>query len=99
MTDTETKTCSKCKVEKDLDQFTVDRSRADGLRIYCVQCARKAVRTSVQRYPDRAKARARKENRVRYRALKRLRHAHVDEYQRYVDEERALYEEAEDETI
>lgn len=33
------KTCSKCKIEKPLDQFTNNKSCADGKCVYCKPCA------------------------------------------------------------
>jgi hypothetical protein len=32
------KTCSKCKIEKELDEFNKNKSRNDGLDIYCKKC-------------------------------------------------------------
>jgi len=34
------KTCTKCKLEKDKSEFSKDKSRKDGFRSYCKQCAK-----------------------------------------------------------
>lgn len=35
-----TKKCSKCRLEKELKSFNSDKSRKDGLRSFCMECAR-----------------------------------------------------------
>lgn len=35
------KTCLKCKIEKELTEFTTDNSRKDSLDVYCRSCRRK----------------------------------------------------------
>lgn len=34
-----TKVCSKCEIEKNVDEFIKDKTRKDGLRTYCKDCA------------------------------------------------------------
>ena len=83
------KLCSRCKETKPLTAFTVDKARADGLRIYCAVCSREAVKQSMERHPERVKERARMENRVRYQASKRLRELHPEEFKGLLIDERA----------
>lgn len=42
----ETKTCSRCQFDKDVDQFDNDSSRKDGRYPYCKECSKAAKRTS-----------------------------------------------------
>ena len=36
-----TKICSKCKIEKEVNEFSKDRQKNDGLRYYCKKCDKK----------------------------------------------------------
>lgn len=37
------KTCSKCKIKKELTEFRVDNSKKDGLRPDCKSCGRRVI--------------------------------------------------------
>ena len=54
----ETKTCSKCKREKPLTQFSKDKSKKDGHKYVCKLCAK--VRDKAYREANREKLKARK---------------------------------------
>lgn len=43
-----TKTCTKCKTEKDIEQFSKDKSKTDGLRSHCRACASELRRAHYQ---------------------------------------------------
>lgn len=43
-----TKVCTKCKVEKEFDEFNTHRSSKDGLTNWCKDCC--AVNTAVKRH-------------------------------------------------
>jgi hypothetical protein len=45
------KTCSKCKISKELDQFYKDKSRKDGLQRYCKECSVK-IQLKYQSSPE-----------------------------------------------
>lgn len=68
------KQCRRC--ETVTDQFGVDKSKRDGLNIYCKECIRERTRTNEQKYRDRPwfKAKRRRQSyRDRYRArMKKL---------------------------
>ena len=49
------KTCRKCKINKEISEFTINTSKKDGYTIYCKACTRKkskAVRDSPKNTPD-----------------------------------------------
>ena len=47
------KVCSKCKVDKPVNEFHKNRSRKDGLGHYCKLCARAATRTNYRINPEK----------------------------------------------
>ena len=58
-----TKVCSKCKVEKDLGEFTKDKTKRDGLHNMCKECRRLLHAKWRAKNPEKVKAR-----RAKYRA-------------------------------
>lgn len=52
------RTCSRCKEEKSVDNFGVDRRRPDGLRNYCRDCARAFNQSFYARNQEQQKQRA-----------------------------------------
>ncbi|NNM44518.1 hypothetical protein [Knoellia koreensis] len=64
------KTCPRCESTLDRSAFGKDRTRADGLRVYCRPCSAAIVRERAEREPETA----RRENRAavaRYYAANR----------------------------
>lgn len=63
------KTCSKCKIEKDVSEFWRDKRRSDGLMGRCKSCKTQAFRVYVADRPDYHKTvydRTREETRERH---------------------------------
>lgn len=54
------KSCSGCGASKPIDQFSVDRRRADGRNVYCFVCSRSRNRASYERNKAREAERKRK---------------------------------------
>jgi hypothetical protein len=55
MAATGSKICSKCKAEKPVASFSVDRSKKDGLRTTCRDCAKATVAKWTAENPERKK--------------------------------------------
>jgi hypothetical protein len=55
-----TKTCTKCKIDKPLTEFTKDRARKDGLNYYCRECTRTICAEAQARAYRQPKARAKR---------------------------------------
>lgn len=51
----ETKICSKCRVDKPCDLFGKDKSRKDGLKVYCNDCRKLESKLYRERYPEKRK--------------------------------------------
>ena len=49
------KICSYCDCSKTLDAFGIDRSKKDGLTIYCKDCSKKKSSVYRQQNPDKFK--------------------------------------------
>ncbi len=49
------KICSKCEIEKGLSRFSKDRSRKNGLRIWCKECCRESLRKYRKSNPEKRK--------------------------------------------
>ena len=64
------KTCSKCKKEKDLSDFNKNRSRRDGLSIYCRICDRKKVNAYLKTPEGAQKQRVRQKRNQKARVSK-----------------------------
>lgn len=79
------KACSRCGEVKPLDEFALNRHRADGHQSYCKPCGRAMRRASYAKDPTAT----RRANQARARAFTRLRQAHADEYATLYAEERA----------
>lgn len=47
------KTCSKCKVEKALDQFQKNKARHDGVETYCRECNNARIRAKYAKDPNK----------------------------------------------
>jgi hypothetical protein len=47
------KFCPKCKIKKDIDDFSVDKRQFDKHRCYCKQCCRKYTETYHKEHPER----------------------------------------------
>lgn len=60
-----TKICSKCKVEKDVDEFNKNKSTRDGLRTECKEC-RFAYSTEHKEYISAYKKEHYRKNKVKY---------------------------------
>lgn len=68
------KICSKCKAEKQLDEFCKDSNRKDGRYVYCKECVRPVNRKFYSENKDRLTANKRSyedRNREHVRALDR----------------------------
>lgn len=52
---TDTRWCGKCKEEKSLEEFTVDRSRRDKLNYWCRSCTKEDSKEWHRKNADRAK--------------------------------------------
>lgn len=50
------KTCSKCGIEKNLDMFSRDKNRGDGLYVYCKQCGSADAKKSYEANKEKRKA-------------------------------------------
>ena len=50
------KICNKCKVEKELNQFSKDKSKKDGLMLYCKVCSKAHSIAWQKANPEKAKA-------------------------------------------
>lgn len=60
------KTCSKCKVEKELSEYYKDNKKPDGLRYECKDCKKKQLRDSYYKYREERLAAAKE----KYKAAK-----------------------------
>jgi hypothetical protein len=52
------KTCTKCKVSKSLSAFHKDRTRKDGLKVWCIACSKAANQAAYQRRMEDPEKRA-----------------------------------------
>ena len=50
------KICSKCKIEKSLEEFSLNKSTLDGKRSYCRDCANIARKKYYKENPEKEKA-------------------------------------------
>jgi hypothetical protein len=69
---TPTKTCSKCRIEKPLDRFTLDRRKPDGRGSSCLDCENARKRAYREAYPEKHRA-----------ACQRWEAAHAEEARAY----------------
>lgn len=58
---TNSKTCTRCQLEKPLDEFGSDKQRVDGLSIYCRECIRERGRESYARNAASKRSRSREQ--------------------------------------
>jgi hypothetical protein len=68
------KRCSKCKLEKDVSEFTKNKSRSDGLALQCKSCIKTGYDQHKHRYREKQKE-YRKENRESIRVKNRERYS------------------------
>ena len=96
---TGSKICSKCKTEKPVDAFSVDRSKKDGLRTTCRDCSRATVAKWSVDNPDRKKANDARHHVQRYQIdaekerarRKRWRENNPDYFRTYLEENRGAH--------
>lgn len=96
---TGSKICCKCKTEKPVAAFSVDRSKKDGLRTTCRECARAIVAKWAADNPERKKVNDAKHHVKRYRVdadKERARHKCWREnnptyFRKYLEENRGAH--------
>jgi hypothetical protein len=49
------KMCQCCKIEKSLDLFSKNKSKSDGLNIYCKECSKRKTNLYKEKYPEKVK--------------------------------------------
>jgi hypothetical protein len=80
------KVCTKCKIEKDISDFTFDKSRNDGFCAWCKNCKRisaerySARKTEDEKRLDQEKQNARRKKKPELYSASKKRH-----YQRHKD--------------
>ena len=73
-----TKTCSKCSIEKSLNEFYKSKEGKYGRRGDCIECAKKQSK----KYDREHREERRKNGRIYYRNHKRIRNEKTREYQK-----------------
>lgn len=94
------KICSKCKTEKSVDAFSVDRSKKDGLRTTCRDCSKATVAKWSADNPERKKANDAKHHIRRYQTdaekerarRKRWRESNPEYFRTYLEENRGAHD-------
>jgi hypothetical protein len=88
MTAAASKTCTRCGVDKPLDDFSPHTTTSDGRASWCRPCAAAHNRERRRADPER-RNRDRQINSARHRALEALRRRHPDEFTRLYQAELA----------
>ena len=73
------KYCAKCKIEKDLSNFTKDKSKKDGLKINCIDCCKLYINNYYKENIDKLKIKHNEYNKKRIVdkvAMKKYKHEH-----------------------
>lgn len=66
------KRCPACGMTKPLGAFSLNRHRSDGVQSYCIDCRRVYLRAHYSRHRERYLSAARKRNRRRRDAIRRI---------------------------
>jgi hypothetical protein len=82
------KKCTKCSVSKELDQFTKDKAKKDGIYSSCKQCRSAYIKTDKSRSRDRARYSKRADKLKKY--LKQIYLEKTEEIKTRVSKYRAL---------
>lgn len=93
------KICSKCKTGKPVTSFTIDRSKKDGLRTTCRECAKATVAKWTAENPERKKLNDAKRHEKRYqidadkeRARRKIwRESNPTYFRKYLEENRGAH--------
>jgi hypothetical protein len=77
------KKCSKCKIEKDLTEFSKDRTRKDGLRCQCKSCVKEYYKEYNKENKEYEKERWKKYYKENKEKIKKYREANKEKINKY----------------